>query len=192
VTAEDLAAHGYMRALWLFGEPKHYLRPNGLSVCTEEEALREVAELVVDVLAADGMAASGPSPSRMSARSTAGGLSSLCAARWSRWRASRPRTEMHEIDPEWLQPDNIDELRRPIEWLSAFRGSYETETAVDECFAISRGIRVTTRPGGGCHSEIPEPGYRRSARRGEFSGLQLGRRMADGKDDDGAFERQTD
>ena len=70
---------------------------------------------------------------------------------------------MHEIDPEWLQPDNIDELRRPIEWLSAFRGSYETETTVDECFAISRGIRVTTRPGGGCHSEIPEPGYRRLA-----------------------------
>jgi hypothetical protein len=132
VTAEDLAAHGYMRALWLFGEPKQYLRPNGLSVCTEEEALREVAELVVDVLAADGMAASGPSPSRMSARSTAGGLSSLCAARWSRWRASRPRTEMHEIHPEWLQPDNIDEMRRPIEWLSAFRGSYETETTVDE------------------------------------------------------------
>jgi hypothetical protein len=42
----DLEAFGYVRALWLFGEPKHYLRPDGLSVCTEEEALRETAELV--------------------------------------------------------------------------------------------------------------------------------------------------
>jgi hypothetical protein len=33
----------------------------------------------------------------------------------------------------WLDPDNIDELRRHIEGrLSAFRGSYETETTVDE------------------------------------------------------------
>jgi hypothetical protein len=48
VTAEDLLRAGYVRALWLFGEPKHYLRPDGLSVCTEDEALRELAELVGD------------------------------------------------------------------------------------------------------------------------------------------------
>ena len=46
MTAEDLLRGGYVRALWLFGEPKRYLRPDGLSVCTEEEALREIAELV--------------------------------------------------------------------------------------------------------------------------------------------------
>jgi hypothetical protein len=75
------------------------------------------------------VSSNGSGRARMSARSAAGGHSSLCAASWSRSRTSRPKTERHEIDPERLQPDNIDELRRHIERLSAFRGSYETETS---------------------------------------------------------------
>jgi hypothetical protein len=46
VSGVDLERAGYVRALWFFGEPKYYVRPDGLSVCTEEEALREIAEVV--------------------------------------------------------------------------------------------------------------------------------------------------
>jgi hypothetical protein len=31
-----------VRALWLFGEPKYYLRPDGESVLSEEEAIAEI------------------------------------------------------------------------------------------------------------------------------------------------------
>jgi hypothetical protein len=42
MTAEDLARLGYTRALWLLGEPKYYLRPDGDSIVTEAEALAEI------------------------------------------------------------------------------------------------------------------------------------------------------
>jgi hypothetical protein len=42
MTGEDLERFGYTRALWLFGDPRMWLRPDGLSVCTEGEALAEI------------------------------------------------------------------------------------------------------------------------------------------------------
>jgi hypothetical protein len=73
----NLEQFGYSRAVWVAAPGQWWLRPGGLAVCTEEEALREVAELVVDVLAADGMAAGRPSPSRMSARNCRWAFKSL-------------------------------------------------------------------------------------------------------------------
>jgi hypothetical protein len=45
----DLIEHGFTRALWLFGEPKWYLRPDGLSICTEEEAIAEIRQALGEV-----------------------------------------------------------------------------------------------------------------------------------------------
>lgn len=39
----DPRDHGYAPALWLPGG-QHFLRPGGLSVCTREQALAELAE----------------------------------------------------------------------------------------------------------------------------------------------------
>jgi hypothetical protein len=46
ITGEDLLRHGYSRALWIAAPGKWWLRPGSLSVCSEEEAIAEVAELV--------------------------------------------------------------------------------------------------------------------------------------------------
>jgi hypothetical protein len=42
----DLQSLGYSRALWIAAPGTWYLRPDGNSVCSEAEALAEVAELV--------------------------------------------------------------------------------------------------------------------------------------------------
>jgi hypothetical protein len=42
----NLEQFGYSRALWVARPGQRWLRPGGLSVCTEAAALREVAELV--------------------------------------------------------------------------------------------------------------------------------------------------
>jgi hypothetical protein len=40
-----LVRHGYSRALWVPSPERYWLRPGGLSVVSEEQALAEVAEL---------------------------------------------------------------------------------------------------------------------------------------------------
>lgn len=42
----SLADFGYSRALWIAAPGEWWLRPDSRSVVSEEEALREVAELV--------------------------------------------------------------------------------------------------------------------------------------------------
>jgi hypothetical protein len=42
----NLAQFGYSRAVWVIRPGQWWLRPDGLSVCTEEEAIREIQELV--------------------------------------------------------------------------------------------------------------------------------------------------
>jgi|Tabmets5t2r1_1033131.scaffolds.fasta_scaffold23745_1 hypothetical protein len=42
----DLEQAGYARALWIPSTEPHWLRPGGHSVCSETEALRELAELL--------------------------------------------------------------------------------------------------------------------------------------------------
>lgn len=46
MTPEDLASLAYTRALWIPSPERWYLRPDGSSVVSEEEALREAAKLV--------------------------------------------------------------------------------------------------------------------------------------------------
>jgi hypothetical protein len=42
----DLEQAGYARALWIPPTEPHWLRPGGNSVCSERDALRELAELL--------------------------------------------------------------------------------------------------------------------------------------------------
>lgn len=42
----DLTEFGYSRALWVPSPERWWLRPGGHGICTESEALRELAELV--------------------------------------------------------------------------------------------------------------------------------------------------
>jgi hypothetical protein len=44
----DPLAFGYSRALWIAAPGVWWMRPDGKSVCSEEEALAEIAELVED------------------------------------------------------------------------------------------------------------------------------------------------
>jgi hypothetical protein len=43
MTEPDPRDFGYSPCLWLPG-PRHFLRPNGLSICTYEVAVAEIAE----------------------------------------------------------------------------------------------------------------------------------------------------
>jgi hypothetical protein len=42
----DLLRHGYSRALWIAAPGVWWMRPGSLSVCTEEEAIAAVNELI--------------------------------------------------------------------------------------------------------------------------------------------------
>jgi hypothetical protein len=44
MTAEDLAAAGFTRALWIPSRDRWYLCPDGLRVVSEEEAFAELSE----------------------------------------------------------------------------------------------------------------------------------------------------
>jgi hypothetical protein len=46
MTGEDLLRAGYSKALWIAAPGAWWLRPDGNSICSEEEALREIGELV--------------------------------------------------------------------------------------------------------------------------------------------------
>jgi|Tabmets5t2r1_1033131.scaffolds.fasta_scaffold62358_2 hypothetical protein len=47
VDCAALERFGYSRGLWVAAPGRWYLRLGGLSVCSEEEAIAEVSELVV-------------------------------------------------------------------------------------------------------------------------------------------------
>jgi hypothetical protein len=49
MTDPDPRDHGYSPALWLPGT-RHFLRPDGHSICTYEQAVAEIAEAAVTAL----------------------------------------------------------------------------------------------------------------------------------------------
>jgi hypothetical protein len=46
ITGAHLEQAGFTRALWVPSPEKWYLRPGGLSICSEHVAIKEVAEML--------------------------------------------------------------------------------------------------------------------------------------------------